>query len=286
MSELKKDSMVIWFLDDSHLLSPMHMALLYELFTERSLRGYKIPKNCAMVMAGNTSVKSGAKVLFSAIINRCVVMPIYTDFNGWKNNFALKKNIHPAVLSFLGNSQYQKFFHEEEQVNSPWGSPRSWSRFSNELAVREKMTNKLVNTNTCLYLGTGYVGKEGASEFTTYYKIFSEFDMADIIANYESYTLPDEIVKKYAFSYALTNFYLGKTDRDKITSNVSYLVGLFMKESPELAIMIIKEIRQYEKSQNKKNILNKLIFNLQKNEPALTRELLKDLVDISSDDGV
>ncbi|MDD4081873.1 MAG: hypothetical protein PHD05_00665 [Sphaerochaetaceae bacterium] len=287
MSELKKDSMVIWFLDDSHLLSPMHMALLYELFTERSLRGYKIPDNCAMVMAGNTSVKSGAKVLFSAIINRCVIMPVYTDFNGWKNNFALKedKKIHPAVLSFLGNTQYQKFFHEEEQVNTPWGSPRSWTRFSNELLVREKITKKIVNTSTCLYLGTGYVGKEGASEFVTYYKVFTEFDIVDIVANYESYTLPDEIVKKYALSYALTTYYFGKSDRDKITSNVSHLIGLFMKEAPELAVMIIKEIRQFEKSQNKKNILNKLIFNLQKTEPTLTRNLLKDIVDITTDSG-
>jgi len=118
------------------------MGLLYELFTERSLRGYQIPQNCAMVMAGNTSSKSGAKSMFSAIINRCVMMPVFTDFNGWKTNFALKENIHPGVISFLGNAQYQKFFHEDEQIDVAWGSPRSWTRFANEIKSREDAHKK------------------------------------------------------------------------------------------------------------------------------------------------
>ncbi|MFA7202811.1 MAG: hypothetical protein WC188_03770 [Candidatus Caldatribacteriota bacterium] len=285
MSEIKKDSMVLWLLDDSHLLSPIHMALLYELFTERSLRGYKIPKNCAMVMAGNTSTKSGAKTLFSAIINRCVLMPVHTDFNGWKNNFALKEenNIHPAFISFLGNIRYQKFFHEEEQVDTAWGSPRSWSRFANEVKLREQITKKNINTDVCLYLGTGYVGKEGASEFTTYYKIYSEFDIDSVLANYKTYELPSDGVKRYALAYALTTNYLGRSEKDKYRDAIAYLIGIFMKEAPELSIMMIKEIRQFEKVQNKKNILNKLLLTLQKIEPDLTRTLLKDVVEISQD---
>jgi len=120
------------------------MGLLYELFTERTLRGYQIPKNCAMMMAGNASSKSGAKSMFSAIINRCVMMPVYTDFDGWKTNFALREDVkvHAAVVSFLGNSQYQKFFHEEEQVDVAWGSPRSWTRFANEIKSREEAHKK------------------------------------------------------------------------------------------------------------------------------------------------
>jgi len=287
MSELKKDSIVVWLLDDAHLLSPIHMGLLYELFTERSLRGYQIPKNCAMVMAGNTSSKSGAKSMFSAIINRCVLMPVYTDFNGWKNNFALKEEtrVHPAFVSFLGHQQYQKFFHEEEQVDVAWGSPRSWTRFANEVKLREEFHKKIISTDVCLYLGTGYVGKEGASEFTTYYKIYSEFDIDNILANYKEYNLPPDNVKMYALAYALTTNYIGRSDRDKFLPNISHLIGLFMKEASELSIMMIKEIRQFEKISNKKNILNKIIMQLQKTEPDLTRSTLKEIVDITSDSG-
>jgi hypothetical protein len=288
VSDQKKDSIIIWLLDDAHLLSPIHMGLLYELFTERSLRGYRIPNNCSMVMAGNTSSKSGAKSMFSAIVNRCVLMPVYTDFNGWKLNFALKEEtrVHPAFVSFLGNLQYQKFFHEEEQVDVAWGSPRSWTRFANEVKSREDFHKKIISTDTCLYLGSGYVGKDGASEFATYYKIYSEFDIDNILANYREYQLPTDRVKTYALAYALTSNYIGRGDRDKFLPNISHLIGLFMKDASELSIMIIKEMRQFEKASNKKNILNKIIMQLQKTEPDLTRSTLKEIVDITSDMGV
>jgi hypothetical protein len=284
-SENKRNSIIIWLLDDSHLLGPMHMALLYELFTERSLRSYEIPKNCAMIMAGNASTKSGAKTMFSAIINRCVLMPCYTDFNYWKNNYAMREDVqlHPGIISFLANMQYQKFFHQEEQVNSAWCSPRAWTRFANEISSREKYYKKIIPSETCLYLGSGYLGKTAASEFVTYYKIYSEFDVEKIMATYETYELPTDQVKLYALAYALTNFYVGKADRDKLVQNMSHLIGLFMKQTPELAVMMIKEIRQFEKSINKRTILSKLIAILQKNEPDLTRNTLKEIIDITSD---
>jgi len=283
LSEQKRDKIVIWLLDDAHLLSPVHMALLYELFTERTLRGYKIPNNCAMVMAGNTSSKSGAKTLFSAIVNRCVLMPVYTDFEGWKNNFALREDVqvHPAIISFLSNHQFRKFFHEEEQVDQAWGSPRSWTRFATEISNREKWYQKTVDSDVCLYLGTGYVGKEAASEFTTYYKIFIEFDMESIIASATDYKLPEDPVKKYALAYALVTYYTSRENKTRITPNLSYLITLFMKEAPELAIMIIKEMKQYETANNKKNIVNNILANIQKIEPNLTKQILQDLVSVS-----
>ncbi len=281
ISEEKKDSIVVWLLDDSHLMGPVHMALLYELFSERSMRGYKIPTNCAMVMAGNTSNKSGAKTMFSAIINRCVLMPVYTDFNGWKINFALKEEnqIHPAFISFLGHQQYQKFFHEDEQVDVGWGSPRSWTRFSVEIKSREDYYQKPVSSDTCLYLGTGYVGREGASEFTTYYRIYSEFKVDNILANYKIYQFPDDPVKLYALAYALTTNYIGRTDRDKILPNFSYLIAGLMNHAAELSVMVIKEIHQFEKASNKKNLTDKIISHLLKLEPDLTRQMLKELVE-------
>jgi len=283
LSIIKKDKVVIWLLDDAHLLSTIHMGLLYELLTERTLRGYKIPQNCAIVMAGNTSNKSGAKTMFSAIVNRCILMPVYTDFNGWKSNFALREDVkvHPAIISFLGNTQYQKFFHEEEQVDAAWGSPRSWTRFAKEISVREEWYKKIIPSDICMYLGSGYVGKDGTSEFTNYYKVFSEFNIDYILSNFLNYQLPDDPVRKYALAYALTTNYIGRDDRNKFLVNMSHLIVLFMKEAPELSIMIIKEMRQLEKSLNKKNIVDNILLQVQKIEPELTRTILRDIVELT-----
>ena len=284
VSEQKKDKFVIWLLDDSHLLSTVHMALLYELLTERTLRSYKIPQNCAIVMAGNTSNKSGAKTMFSAIVNRCILMPVYTDFNGWKANFALRDDVrvHPAIISFLGNSQYQKFFHEEEQVDTAWGSPRSWTRFAKEISMREEWYKKTIGSDICLYLGSGYVGKEGASEFTTYYKIFSEFNIDQILIDFNSYQLPDDPVRKYALAYALTTNYIGREDRAKFLINIAHLISLFMKEAPELSVMMFKEMRQLEKSLKKRNIVDNIVLQIQKTDPELVRATLKEVVELTS----
>ena len=274
---------VIWLLDDSHLLSAVHMALLYELLTERTLRSYKLPTNCAIVMAGNTSNKSGAKTMFSAIVNRCCLMPVYTDFTHWKVNYAMKNNVHPAVLSFLSNIQYQKFFHEEEQVDTAWGSPRSWTRFASEISFRESWTKKVISSDICLYLGSGYVGKEASSEFITYYKIYSEFDIEHIFANYNTYELPSEPVRKYALAFALTNYYIGKEEREKSLNAISHLISLFMNDSPDLSVMMIKEMSQLEKSLNKKNIVKNIIMQIQKIDPILVRNVLKDIAELTLD---
>jgi hypothetical protein len=281
----KEQGCVIWLLDDSHLLSAVHMALLYELLTERTLRSYKLPNNCAIVMAGNTSNKSGAKTMFSAIVNRCCLMPVYTDFNNWKINYAIKNNLHPAILSFLSNLQYQKFFHEEEQVDKAWGSPRSWTRFASEITSRENWYKKNMSTDTCLYLGTGYVGKEAASEFITYYKIYSEFDIEHIFNNYSTYELPSESVRKYALAFALTNFYIGKEEREKSLNAMAYLISLFMNNSPDLSVMMIKEMSQLEKSLGKKNIVRNIIAQIQKIDPILVRSVLKDVSELNLDFG-
>lgn len=275
---------VIWLLDDSHLLSTIHMAILYELLTERTLRGYKLPNNVAIVMAGNNSNKSGAKTMFSAIVNRCCIMPVYTDFQSWKINYALKGNVmlHHGIVSFLSNMHYQKFFHEEEQVDTAWGSPRSWTRFANEIQAKEKWYNKVISADTCLYIGTGYVGKEAASEFVTYYKIFAEFDIDNILENYQGYILPNDMVRQYALAFALTNNYIGRSDRDKYLSAISHLISLFMEESPELAVMMVKEMNQLEKALNKKNIVKNIITHIQKTNPDLVRNTLKELSELGT----
>ena len=46
-----------------------------------------------------------------------------------------------------------------------------------------------------------------------------------------------------------------------------------------------KEMRQAEKIIGKKNIVGKIISQIQKSEPDLVRETLKDVIDLTSDMG-
>lgn len=273
----EKHEMVIWLLDDMHLCTAIHMTLLYELLTERKLREYHLPENVAIVLAGNFgSNKAGAKSMFSAIINRVTMMHIFTSYDGWKKNFAMQNNIHPAIQSFLGNDKYQQFFHEEEQVDAPWGSPRSWTRLSNILTALEEWFNT-VSEEDCLVLAQGHVSKNAASEFLQYYKIFTKFDVPKILGEGKNYTLPESPVDKYALAYALCSHLSGLKERKSVNKPFAQITYKYLKDHPDLGIMIIHELLDMEQLMNRRTIYTDIAKELNEIEPGITHKLLKDL---------
>jgi len=277
----EKHEMVIWLLDDIHLCGAIHMAMLYELLTERKLRDYKLPKNVAIILAGNHGDnKAGAKTMFSAIVNRIALFPVYTSYENWKINFAIKNNVHSAIMSFLGNEKYQQFFHEGEQVDSPWGSPRSWTRFSNLITKLEEWNKKEIPDDELLYLAHAHVSKEAASEFLQYYKIFMKFDMIDILQNYQDFELPISSINQYTLSFALCSYYAGLKNPNSIVVEFSYIVYKYIKNSPDLGVMMIHEIIDIEKCLNKRNLYSNIAKELNKIEPGITAELLKDITNV------
>lgn len=216
---------VLWLLDDLHLCSAQHNSMLMELLTERKIRDYKIPKNVAIVAAGNTTQKAGAKAQYSAVVNRMATIPVITSFKFWKEHYAIPKSIHPVVVSFLSNEAYTKQFHGEEQIDMPWPSPRSWTRFANFLSAIERNKNtQNIDSVDVSRLCESHVGKEAASEFTAYYSIFREFNMDEIFntklasdnsSEIKEYFNSLDDINKYAFAYACVAEYFTKNIKER-----------------------------------------------------------------------
>lgn len=275
----EKNNIVIWLLDDMHLCGAIHMSLLYELLTERKLRDYHLPNNVAIILAGNHGHnKAGSKTMFSAIVNRVFMMPVFTGYDEWKKNFAIKNNVHNAITSFLKNDKYKSYFHEEEQVDSPWGSPRSWTRFSNFLQANENWHGNIKESDI-LYIGQGHVSKAAASEFTMYYKIFSKFDIPKIFEGYKEFELPDSTIDQYALAYAMCSHITSISDTKIIIEPFSHIIYKYIKETPDLGLMIIHEILDIERFMNKRNIYINVSRELNNLEPGITNDLLKQVSD-------
>ena len=276
-----ENQMVIWLLDDMHLCSAVHNAMLYELLTERKLREFKIPDNVALVLAGNhASNKAGAKTMFSAIINRVAIMPIYSSFENWKNNFAIQNKIHPAIISFLENNQYRQFFHEEEQVDVPWGSPRSWSRLSNVMCQYESWYNKMMRDDMSLYMATSHIGKDGSSEFNQYYQIFSKFDIPSILKKVDDYKLPENPIDRYALAYALTSHYCNESNKNSIIQEFAKIMYKYINTYEDLGLMMIHEILNIEKVLKNSNLFIKLAAKLNEIEPGITKKLIGEVKNV------
>ena len=165
-----KEKDVICLLDDWHLSSSQIQAMGYEMFSDYNLKGYKIPKNVLIILAGNDTAAAGARSQFSAVMNRVSKMYVETDFDYWKSVYAYPHNVYDPLVSFLDSKEYRRFFHGKEDVVNPWPSPRSYTNLSNMLKGLEKNgISSQVSEYEELCIYASHIGVEAASAFQTYY---------------------------------------------------------------------------------------------------------------------
>ncbi len=263
----KKNKKVIFFLDDIHRSGPFHVTALFELLSERKIRDIALPDNVALVLAGNGSIKAGAQLTNSAIINRCSVFDVYTDFDYWSEHFALPNKFNPHIHSFLKNDRYKHFFHEEEDIEKPWGSPRSWTKLSNLVNLMFEKKQKMP-ADKLSYICQAHVGDKAAKEFVAYYQIISKFKIHEIF-KFINQTLNEKDVPEtvdltiektkttagdelqfYAISHAAVIEFLQKTPKEraklKYIDDLCILLIALEKNPknpfPEMAISIMKEL--------------------------------------------
>lgn len=271
-----KTKLTVMLWDDMHLCGQQHLSLMQEAFSERSIRGYKLPDNVAILLAGNDNNKAGYKSLSSAISNRTARCPVYTPFESWKNNFAIPNNIHPAIITFLGNDIYQKFFHEEEVVDEPWGSPRSWTRFSNYLQSMENwQNNKPLDAAILNYYCSAHVGNDSGAEFSKYYSVFMKFNVKDYLDKSNTFEMPDDESDHYPLAFALLYYFSGlkSEEQNKLIPNITKIISVFYHHSKALCLLMFKELLYIEKS-SKKQITLKIIEEAEKNHNSIVEHLI------------
>lgn len=274
----KKDEIVVFFCDDMHLAGPTIMSLLYRFLTEREIKNFKLPDNVGVIMAGNYGNKTGAKVMYSAICNRVIMMPVHSDFNEWKNNFAIKNKIHSAVISFL--QQNERFFHEEELVDSAWSSPRSWSRLSTMIKSYEIINKNQIPMDLCQYLATGHVGSDTAAEFTKYYHLFMKFDIDGLLKDPDSFDInkmTSNDVEIYTLGLAIVSSFTGKKKPNY--EKYAKLFEPFFGLRPEACMIMLKEVESTEMILGKKSMYSNLLIELQKINPVAVKTLIKEVND-------
>jgi hypothetical protein len=240
---------VILFLDDFHLCGPAQLELGFEMFTERTIRGYKLPDNVAFILAGNNSSKAGSKAGNSAITNRCMAMPVVTDFDYWRLNYAIPNKVNYKIITFLSNSTYSKYFHMEEQANKPWGSPRSWTRLSAMFNPYEQAMGGNISSYDLIYLVSGHVGSEAAADFNAYYKLYLETEMHLVFDGKKAIDVPNDMSGQYIYCLAACGEFFNRigTDPDKTKLDKSLrefcpIVIALAKKSLAIATKAGKEV--------------------------------------------
>ena len=249
--ELSKNGKpTVIFLDDFHTASPGNMALGYEMFTSKKLRGYPFPAKSAFVLAANVSgAKSLANPIPAPIMNRIARFNIGVSFESWKKNFAIANGINSKILAFLSNPKYTKYFQTTEVVNKPWSSARAWTNFSTILNCIEKYQPNLLDTVDPYYLASAYIDTEAALNFSKYYILFGDINTAAIFRGEIPINIPSDLQKKYVYLLACLDEFVNQftkatdpNDQSKLSGILAAIIINIAETNSEIAVVGLKEL--------------------------------------------
>lgn len=169
-------TVTILLIDDFHLADKIIQKYLFQLLTYKSLNGYSLPENTAILMAGNKITdKALAHSIPAPVMNRISVYEVHADPKDWIKNYAFTHNVRHDVTSFI-NDRGGSFLCQEPVESTPWASPRSWTFLSEQMDAYEKCFGSLPIDKLNI-IASGLIGSEYASEFIAYREIFSKWDI-------------------------------------------------------------------------------------------------------------
>ena len=166
----------ILLIDDFHLADRIMQRYLFQLLTYKSLNGYKLPPNTAILLAGNRNTdKALANPIPAPVCNRLMFIEVKSDLNDWLTNFAFKNNIRGDIISFLNNRRGEGMLSADPLESGAWASPRSWTYLSYQMDAYEKMFGKL-SLQELKNMASGLIGPAQTSKFIEYRELFAKWD--------------------------------------------------------------------------------------------------------------
>jgi len=186
MAEKKK---VLIFIDDIQIMDRMSQRHFFEFVLERQLHNFKLSKNIAIAGAANHSAESGNEGFYAAVNNRFQWLFVSMEFDYWYSQIGI--TINRNVASFL--KSHPEFREEEESVNTPFATYRSWTQLSYLFDGNESADN-------AYNLAAGFVSQSAAAAFRKHYVILSEFDFEKMIKSGNFEADSKSIVNQIIFS--------------------------------------------------------------------------------------
>jgi len=173
------ETITILLIDDSHLADRNMQKYLFQLLTYKSLNGYHLPENTAIILAGNRNTdKALANVIPAPVMNRLSVFEVTTRAEDWLKNYAFIHNVRDDITSFI-NTKGDLYLSQTPIESVPWASPRSWTFLSEQMNSYEEAFGSL-RIDKLKLLATSLLGSEVAAEFIAYRELFAKFNFDEL----------------------------------------------------------------------------------------------------------
>ena len=188
------------FLDELTSASRSVQAAGYKLILDHMVGEHKLHPRLVIIGAGNRE-SDGAIVepMSTALQSRLVHVDVVLDVDCWLE-WAMHNGIDHRITSYIKFKPDMLYTFQPDHTDKTYGSPRTWE-FTNRL-VNGKSTIKADMLNI---LG-GCISEGLAREFIGFCSIYADLPtVAQIAANPEGITMPDEPSVLYALSGSLAN---------------------------------------------------------------------------------
>lgn len=223
----------ILFLDEINSAPPTIQAAAYQLILDRKIGEYTLPKNFAIIAAGNYESDRGVTYRMpTPLANRFVHLNFDLDFDSWKL-WAYENNIDKRIISYLSYKQSDLFMFDPKSPNKSFATPRSW-KFVDDILKSSVKAELLENVIA------GAIGKEVASEFLNYSKVMDELpSIEDILKGIEVET-PSKNSTLYALCIGIT--YALKENFS--TQNLSNVLEFSLRLDGEFTILLVRDLQK------------------------------------------
>lgn len=232
LPDSKSEDFGILFLDEINSAPPTLQAAAYQLILDRKIGEYTLPKNWAIIAAGNYEGDRGVTYkMASPLANRFVHLEFDLDFSEWKN-WAYSQNISKEIISYLSYKPQNLFTFDTSKKEKAFATPRSWSFV--DTILKSSIQKKLLKESI-----SGAIGEASADEFINYCSIMDEVPDIDKIFEGDN-TLPTKNSVIYALCIGLV--YALKND-DSI-KRVERIIEYSLNLPNEFAVMLIRDIQK------------------------------------------
>ena len=156
----------------------------YQLILDRRIGQYQLPEGTFVIALGNREDDDGVYIrLADPLADRFEIHYIDSDFEVWKEDFALKYGVHPYVVDYLTYNPSSLHTQSHDVDAMVFATPRSWERVSDILKLDSDFKKPVVRNKI-----RGNVGDVEAAQFLAFLEQMVEVDdMEDILSGRVTY---------------------------------------------------------------------------------------------------
>ena len=182
----------ILFLDEINCVSETLAPAMLQFLQYKTFGSHKIPDGWIIVAAGNPPEYNKSVREFDIVtLDRMKRMNVEPDYTVWKE-YALGKELHPAVLSYL-DLKPENFCRIETTVDGKrFATPRGWEDLSDLLKVYERLGKEADREGVAQYIQFPAISKDFANYFKLYEKYQKDYQAEEILQGNWSEALCDQ----------------------------------------------------------------------------------------------